>query len=150
MGTFCGHTAETKKACFRRKVSKTGFFSTALEWARTINLRFRSSLTCPFAFLMLEETPEKPGFLLLLRFDNAFLGCRFRALVGGLVGGVNGKIYPGLFCLGRHRNCVVISVRSLQKTHHRFRQLRSVGSPHTSIQRGAWFCRSIPRNESWD
>ena len=37
---------------------------------------------------MLVETPEKPGFLLLPSFDNAFLGCRFCALVGGLVGGL--------------------------------------------------------------
>jgi hypothetical protein len=37
---------------------------------------------------MLVETPEKPGFLLLPGFDNAFPGCRFVALVGGLVGGL--------------------------------------------------------------
>ena len=37
---------------------------------------------------MLVETPEKLGFLLLPGFDNAFPGCRFVALVGGLVGGL--------------------------------------------------------------
>ncbi len=60
----------------------------ALEWARTINLRFRSSPGLPFAFRMLAKTQLFAGFLLLQAQENPLPKRRKRELVGGLVGGL--------------------------------------------------------------
>lgn len=60
------------------KLSKT-----AKRMIVAVLLRFRSSLTFPFALRMLVETPDFQGFLLLPRFDNALLWIGYRTLVGG-------------------------------------------------------------------
>jgi hypothetical protein len=78
----------TKKNSRRDRWSVLAAVQIALEWARTINLRFRSSPRLPFAFRMLAKTQLFAGFLLLQAQENPLPKRRKRELVGGLVGGL--------------------------------------------------------------